>query len=326
MNQNDPVFDHSFHRGLLHPKHWGAWLGVAFLHLLGYLPATVRDHLGDWLAPLVVRFSKKQCYIARTNLGICFPELSDEQREALLLKCVRVGIKTFAAFGELSVRSAQSLEARTQVTGWQHVEQAKAAGKSVIFVVPHTWAIDFCGRIIDNRKTLFMSTMMKSAKSAVFDRYINRERARNGAKIYERSAGLKPIIKHLKQAGSGFYYLPDQDHGREASLFVPFFGMLKATLPALPRLCRLTGATPLMMLAAYNEDLHRYELVIEPLPEGYPSEDLEHDTLVMNQAVESLLSRYPEQYMWFLKIFHTRPDTFEGFYEQEIRRIRGERE
>ncbi|KUE81463.1 lipid A biosynthesis acyltransferase [Aeromonas schubertii] len=324
MSQMDPVFDHSFHRELLHPKHWGAWLGVGALRLMGYLPPRLRDRLGDLLAPLLVRLSKKQCYIARTNLEICFPRLSGEEREALLHKCMRVGIKTFAGFGELSVRSPDYLASRTRISGWEHVEAARLAGQSVIFVVPHTWAIDFCGRIIDNRQTLSMCTMMKSAKSAVFDRYINRERGRNGAKIYERSAGLKPIIKHLRQPGSGFYYLPDQDHGREASLFVPFFGMEKATLPALPRLCKLTGARPLMMLACYDEANHDYELVIEPLPEPYPSEDVTRDTLVMNQAVESLLTRYPEQYMWFLKIFHTRPDTDEGFYELGIRKVRGE--
>lgn len=323
MSQLDPVFDHSFRRELLHPKHWGAWLGVGVLRLMGYLPPRVRDLLGDALAPLLVRLSKKQCYIARTNLEICFPQLSVDEREALLHKSVRVGIKAFAGFGELSVRSPGYLESRTRIVGWEHVERAKEAGQSVIFVVPHTWAIDFCGRIIDNRHLLSMSTMMKSAKSAVFDRYINRERGRNGAKIYERSAGLKPIIKHLKQPGCGFYYLPDQDHGREASLFVPFFGMDKATLPALPRLCKLTGARPLMLLAAYDEVSRHYQLVIEPLPEPYPSEDVAHDTLVMNQAVESLLTRYPEQYMWFLKIFHTRPDTDEGFYEAVIHRMRG---
>lgn len=321
MSQNDPIFDTSFHRGLLHPRHWGAWLGVGLLHLLGYVPARLRDRLGDALAPLLVRFSKKQCYIARTNLEICFPHFTPEAREALLHKCMRVGIKTFASFGELSVRSPEYLEQRTLVTGWEHVEAAKEAGKSVIFVVPHTWAIDFCGRIIANRKPFPMSTMMKSAKSEVFDRYINMERGRGGGHVYERSAGLKPIIKHLR-AGGGFYYLPDQDHGREASIFVPFFGMDKATLPALPRLCKLTGAIPLMMLAIYNEDRLRYEMVIEPLPDPYPSGDMTHDTRVMNQSVESLLTRYPEQYMWFLKIFHTRPDTDEGFYEHEIRKIR----
>lgn len=182
MSHTDPVFDHTFRRELLHPRHWGAWLGVGLVYLLGYLPARWRDPIGDWLAPLVVKFSKKQCYIARTNLAICFPELTEQAREALLLRCVRVGLKTFAGFGELSVRSAAYLEARTTVTGWEHVAAAKADGVPLIFVVPHTWAIDFCGRIIDNRKPYSMSTMMKSAKSAVFDRYINRERARNGAK------------------------------------------------------------------------------------------------------------------------------------------------
>ena len=82
--------------------------------------------------------------------------------------------------------------------------------------------------------------MMKSPKDQVFDWYINRERAKGG-KVYERSAGIKPAIKSIR-AGASFFYLPDQDHGREVSVFVPFFGRPKATLPALPKLVKLTGA------------------------------------------------------------------------------------
>ncbi len=66
-----------------------------------------------------------------------------------------------------------------------------------------------------------MCTMMKSPKDQVFDWYINRERAKG--KVYERSVGIKPAIKAIR-SGASFFYLPDQDHGREASIFVPFFG------------------------------------------------------------------------------------------------------
>ncbi|MCV5209056.1 lauroyl-Kdo(2)-lipid IV(A) myristoyltransferase, partial [Escherichia coli] len=88
----------------------------------------------------------------------------------------------------------------------------QAAGRPVILVVPHTWAVDMIGRYF-SMMGIEMCTMMKSPKDQVFDWYINRERAKGG-KVYERSAGIKPAIKSIR-AGASFFYLPDQDHGRE---------------------------------------------------------------------------------------------------------------
>ncbi|RWT32183.1 lauroyl-Kdo(2)-lipid IV(A) myristoyltransferase, partial [Aeromonas caviae] len=173
------------------------------------------------------------------------------------------------------------------------------------------------------QRGLPMCTMMKSARNPVFDWHINGARARHGCRVYERSAGIKPVIKAVK-SGLSFFYLPDQDHGREASLFAPFFNHPKATLPALPRLVKLTGARALPVLACYDEQAHGYRLEVEAPYADYPSGDLMADTCRMNDSVERQLCRHPGQYMWFLKIFDTREDQVgpDGLYEEGIRRIR----
>jgi lauroyl-KDO2-lipid IV(A) myristoyltransferase len=188
--------------------------------------------------------------------------------------------------------------------------------------VPHSWPIDAAGYYFAQRG-LPMCTMMKSARNPVFDWHINGARARHGCRVYERSAGIKPVIKAVK-SGLSFFYLPDQDHGREASLFAPFFNHPKATLPALPRLVKLTGARALPVLACYDEQAHGYRLEVEAPYADYPSADLMADTCRMNDSVERQLCRHPGQYMWFLKIFDTREDQVgpDGLYEEGIRRIR----
>lgn len=321
MSVLDPVFDTSFQRRLLHPKWWGSWCALGLLSLLAFTPARLRDRLVDGVAPTLLRRSKKQAYIADTNLKICFPELDVTARQGLLLKSIRVGLKTFMGFGELTWRSKARLMSRIKVTGWEYVQAAQEAGRPLILVVPHSWAVDMIGRYFVMRG-IEMCTMMKSPKDQVFDWYINRERAKGG-KVYERSVGIKPAIKSIR-AGASFFYLPDQDHGREASVFVPFFGYAKATLPALPKLVKLTGATAIPIFATYDEATRCYQLEIEPPFDPYPTGDLLADVNAMNRVVEQQVARHPEQYMWFLKIFETREDPHaeEGFYEEGIRRIR----
>lgn len=322
MSVSDPVFDTSFQARLLSPRYWLSWLALGLLFVLAFVPVCLRDKLADWLTPLVLRFSKKQVYIANTNLDICFPALSEAERQVILRTSVRIGLKSLLGFGEFTVRSPAYLMKRIQVSGWHHIEAEQAEGRPVILVVPHSWPVDGAGYYFAQRG-IEMCTMMKSARNPVFDWHINRERAKSGCRVYERQAGIKPVIKAVK-AGRSFFYLPDQDHGREASIFVPFFGRAKATLPALPRLVKLTGAKAVPLLACYDEAQHCYRLEIEAPFADYPSGDLQADTLHMNQAVEQQLSRHPGQYMWFLKIFETleHPVDKHGLYEAGIKRIR----
>lgn len=321
MSGHDPVYDLAFKPRYLHPRYWPTWLAIALLWLLAWLPVRLRDRVAGALAPLLIRFAKKQCYIARTNIRLCFPELGEAEVERMLRHSIRAGLMGFLGYGEWTARSKRYLQGRFEVRGQQHLDASLAAGDKIIFMIPHTWAIDAGGLYLTSLG-LPMCTMMHSAKNEVFDWFINRQRARFGGIVYERDAGIKAVIKTIK-TGKHFFYLPDQDHGREASLFVPFFAELKATLPALPKLARLTGARVLPVLSVYNTERHRYELIIRPPMAPYPTADLTRDTRAMNAEIEALLTDWPEQYMWFLKYFQTQLDSDVGRYEAGIRKVRG---
>ena len=320
MSLADPVYDLEFKRHYLHPRYWPTWLAIAALWLLAWLPVRARDAFAGVFTPLLIRFAKKPCYIARTNIRLCFPELSPPEVEQMLADSIRAGLMTFISYGEWTARSREYLQRRFVVRGQEHLDACLAADEKIIFMIPHTWAIDAGGLYLTSLG-LPMCTMMHSAKNQVFDWFINRQRARFNGIVYERDAGIKAVIKTIR-SGKHFFYLPDQDHGREASLFVPFFAEMKATLPALPKLAKLTGAKVIPVLSVYNTSLHRYELIMRPAMNPYPTADLAVDTRAMNAEIEALLGEWPEQYMWFLKYFQTQVDSDEGRYEAGIRQIR----
>jgi lauroyl-KDO2-lipid IV(A) myristoyltransferase len=301
----DPVFDDSFKSAYLHPKHWLTWLSLGLLAVLAWLPARPRDAFARLFAPLVIRFSKRQCNVARTNFSLCFPELDEAGRESLLKSSIEIGLQTFLAFAEATFLPKSRFLRRFTLQGWEHVEAAVATGKPVIFMIPHSWAIDLAGLYM-TAIGMPMCTMMKSARNPVYDWFINRQRACFGGKVYERSVGIKPAIKAMRE-GLHFFYLPDQDHGAEASLFVPLFGQMKATLPALPKLAKLADALVVPMFSAYDPQTCQYQLIYRPALAPYPGLDLLADTRKMNEEIEILLNPRREQYMWFLKYFRSRP-------------------
>ena len=304
--RDSAAYDTRFKLTLCHPKYWGTWCLLAVMFLFSWMPVRWRDGLAKALAPAVLKLAKKPVAIARINLQICFPQLTVSEREQLLYENIVAGLQSMLAFGEPTFRSKEYLLARYTVTGWQHVEKLHEAGQPIIFLMPHAWAVDMAGLYLSTHEYT-MCTMMHSVPNKLYDWFINRQRERFGGLVYERSAGLKPIIRNLKNA-CNFFYLPDQDHGPEGSLFVDFFGRKKATLPALPKLCKLTGASVVPMFIAYDSATSKYILEFLPELENYPSGDIEADTLRMNQVIENMVSRYRSHYMWFLKYFRSRPD------------------
>ena len=59
-----------------------------------------------------------------------------------------------------------------------------------------------------------------------------------------------------------------------------------------------------------------YEInFLKPL-ENYPTGDEYEDTKIMNQALEELVRIAPQQYMWTLKLFKTRPEGESDPYAQ----------
>jgi len=141
----------------------------------------------------------------------------------------------------------------------------------------------------------------------VVDYLIARGRRRFSGKVYLRDKGMRSIIKAIN-AGYGFYYLPDEDLGPEKSVFVPFMGSESATITALNKLARLTNAVVLPTSACRVSAREGYRIKIHPAMDNFPGDDPVADAVRMNAELARMITAAPEQYMWTLKIFTTRPD------------------
>jgi len=116
------------------------------------------------------------------------------------------------------------------------------------------------------------------------------------------------LIQALKEKESCIY-LPDQDYGRNRSVFVPFFGVKDtATTTGTLIFARQKNVKTMMLIPTRNDDGSGYTLEITPALEGFPTKDDEQDAIRINQELEKAIARKPEQYMWLHRRFKTRPD------------------
>jgi KDO2-lipid IV(A) lauroyltransferase len=88
---------------------------------------------------------------------------------------------------------------------------------------------------------------------------------------------------------------------------VPFFGVPAATITALSRLARLTGAAVLTCVTEILPDGKGYVTRFGEPWADFPSEDEVADAARMNRWLEGEIRRMPAQYYWVHRRFKTRP-------------------
>ncbi len=126
----------------------------------------------------------------------------------------------------------------------------------------------------------------------------------------DTSAGL---IKSIRR-GQPFYYLPDQDPGRNG-VFAKFYKIETATYPSLNRIAELGNACVVPCMAKLRRFGTGFDIYFDPPLKNYPTGDDIEDATQMNKAIERLISYAPAQYFWSHRRFKTRPEGEEAFYK-----------
>lgn len=301
-------YQHQFRWAYLHPKYWGVWLGIFGLILLAYVPHRIRDKFAAKIGKIAYKIIKKrgnkQYRRAETNLRYCFPEWSAEKREEVIVKMFETVAQTMLGIGEIALRSVKHIQNRSEYSGIDIIRDARARGKNVILLVPHTWSIDASG-IVLHTYGMPMTSMYHPHKNPLVDWAWNVVRERFGGKMHARQNGIKPFLGDVRKGELG-YFLPDEDFGEENSVYVPFFATEKATLPGLNKMAKVANAEVIPMFPIYNAEKGKYQIeILDPIVfDGTP----EQSAREMNRAIEYFVTKQPEQYVWILRLLKTRRD------------------
>ncbi len=298
-------------RDFLAPRYWPDWLALVFLRSVALLPLGLIWLVGGTVGEFLYVVMAHRRHIAATNIRACFPELSAADQQRL----VRAHFRAFtqAAFATPIAwwGSAGRLRRIVRMPGREHLDRALAAKRPVILLVAHFVAIELAGVAL--APDYFIIDMYKRPKNRFFDFLIRARRRRFGGLLVERREGIKPVIRALRKGGT-FFYLSDQDQGMEGAVFAPFFGVPAATLTALSRLAQMTGAVVIPAVARQLRAGRGYELEFQPPLDGFPSGDVQADTVRMNAVIEAAVRTMPEQYFWSHRRFKTRPPGEPPFY------------
>ena len=278
-------------------------VGIFVLWLLHFLPLALLAPIGRATGLIAYLTVGKRRRIARTNLRLCFPELSAQERERLLRR-------HFQCFGRALVEagigwwgSAQRLRRLVRIEGQEHVDKLK--GERFVGLVPHFVGIELEGlrMTLDYRGV----AVYVRQKDAYVDAFLKRKRERfPGTRMISRQEGVMAILRALV-GGQALQLSPDMDLGARDSVFVPFFGVPAATVTALSRMARLTRSRVIPLVIRQLPGAQGYVARLYPPWADYPGANVEEDTRRMNAFIEARIREMPEQYLWTHRRFKTRP-------------------
>jgi KDO2-lipid IV(A) lauroyltransferase len=173
--------------------------------------------------------------------------------------------------------------------GWEHVEHAWSEGKGILFLTPHLGCFEITAQYYAVHRPI--SVLFRPPRKSWLAPLIDAGRARDNLRLAPTTLkGVRDLLKALKQ-GEAVGILPDQNPGKNEGEWADFFGRPAYTMTLAHRLAAATGATVLMAFGERLPNGRGYVLHIEPF-EGDPT------PLAINQALEKLIRRKPEQYLW----------------------------
>lgn len=283
------------------------------LRLLAFLPLPANHALGTMIGLCLYWLPTKVKHIARINLSLCLPDMSEQQRKTLLRQSLIEMGKSFTELGPLWLWKPEKLMRHIKgVENEACLLEALAKQQGLIILTPHLGCWELTSLHYASSRTV--TCLYRPPKIQELEAVLNQARQRTGANLVPtNTTGVKALFAALSRK-EAVGILPDQDAGN-GGVFVPFFGVSANTVKLIPRLINKTHAQVLMVYARRLTRGRGYVIhFLKPEDDIYSS-DLEVSASAMNRAVETCIRENISQYQWGYKRFKRRQEGETSYYD-----------
>ena len=261
--------------------------------------------LGDAFGRLPMRDQGR----ARAHLARAFPERGRWWIERTARASFRhVGRMALATLATLD-RDAHGLRKGVLVEGAEHVRALLAAtrrGEGTVCFTGHFGNWELFARI--GGALIPLTVVGRRLRNPLADHLVQGARTRSGARLLYQDSPIRAFVHELR-AGRMLAVLIDQDIPRLPGAFVPWFGIPAHTPTGPAGLALLTGAAA--QPAFLYRRAGRWVLHAGPRRRFPRSGDRDADAAAITAWAtayeEALVRRHPEQWVWWHRRWHTRP-------------------
>lgn len=293
----------------IHPKFLLTWILILFMRIGVFIPFKAQVVAGKAIGRMMYPFMHKLRSTAYSNISHCFPEKKQPQVERLVKRHFEAIGVSFFETANAYYGSDNKIKKLLTIKNEHFFKDALKEEGGIILLCSHFMPLMLGSRALLIKHTI--ANIYRPQNNTLFDSAMVKGYKKNGA-VMIKSTDTRSIIKAINNS-LPIWYAPDQDLGKNNSVFAPFFGIQTATASATARLAKNnnTRVIPYSFIRTSNGYLMSFEKPIS----NYPSNDPIHDATVINQILEKQINHSPEQYLWIHRRFKTRPNDEKNFYK-----------
>jgi Kdo2-lipid IVA lauroyltransferase/acyltransferase len=269
-----------------------------FCKTIARLPLSWVHRLGAFFGWISYLSDHKSNRIALENIKQSGLAASEAHAKKLVktsrIEAGKAILETFFIWGN---PTAKLLPLIQQVHGWQHIIEAQAQGKGLIFLTPHLGCFEITSIYYGERAPI--TVLYRPPKLQSLSELVVKGRQKGKVEMAPANAsGVKKLLQALK-SGQAIGILPDQIPRQGEGEWADFFGKPAYTMGLASKLASKADAVIIM---AFGERL--------PNGKGFnihltQVEDISTPAL-LNQAIERQVSQCPKQYLWQYNRFKQR--------------------
>ena len=294
----------------IHPKYFLTWILILLMRVGVFVPFRLQVFFGKIIGKLIYPVMTELRKTAYSNISNCFPDKKQPQVTLLVKQHFEaIGISLFET-ANAYFASDKKIKKMLIIVNEQHFTEALKKEGGIILLCSHFMPLMLGSRALLIKHTI--ANIYRPQNNKLFDQVMVKSYVKNGA-LMIKSTDTRSIMKAINNS-LPIWYAPDQDLGKNNSIFAPFFGIQTATATATSRLAKNNNTR--VIPYSFIRTKHGYEMSFDKPLKNYPSGDAIKDASETNQILEKQILKNPEQYLWIHRRFKTRPEGEENFYSE----------
>lgn len=185
------------------------------------------------------------------------------------------------------------------------VRAALAEGRGILYLTPHLGCFEITARYLIQHGPI--TVMYRPPRQAFLEPVMEQARNTSGLKAVPANLqGVREFVRALKR-GEAVGMLPDQVPSSGDGIWAPFFGKQAYTMTLAGKLARQTGVAVILTAGERLPGGRGWRIHYLRLPDPLPTDPLALAT-TLNSAMETLIRRFPQQYLWSYNRYKIPPD------------------
>lgn len=262
---------------------------LALFRFLAWLPLPMLHAIGRCAGTLVYMWPGKYRKRLQANAGqagypgAAFARRASAETGAMIMETPKVWLRTRQCLG------------KTHSDDNAVVRDALAEGRGILYLTPHLGCFEITARYLIQHGPI--TVMYRPPRQAFLEPVMEQARNTSGLKAVPATMqGVREFVRALKR-GEAVGMLPDQVPGSGEGVWAPFFGKQALTMTLAGRLALQTGVAIILTAGERLAGGKGWRIHYVRLPEPLPT-DPQALAAAINHAMEQLIRRFPQQYLW----------------------------